>query len=227
MKQAVKPTVSGDGKTYVYDLAKDTCGIVVSVGGDKIAADYDVPAVRVLTAEVWKKMDVEIEWGFDPAAAEKDYSGRIETYDGIVAGLRPLDGDGHTTAVEANSWRSVGEKLRPSRREIQPAVHGHVEVAARSNRSRASATTWREPSSRCGPRRATSPSWRPTWRTGRSWRPSTDSLSGGRRSSLRLRIRSSPSRPFALASQAASAAEFIKELKARNLSTIRQQTPRP
>ena len=30
--------------------------------------------------------------------------------------------------------------------------------------------------------------------------------------------------PFALASQAASAAEFIKELKARKLSTIRQQT---
>ena len=33
--------------------------------------------------------------------------------------------------------------------------------------------------------------------------------------------------PFALASNATSAAEFIKELKARNLSTIRQQTPRP
>ena len=37
VKQAVKPTVSGDGRTYVYDLGKDTCGIVVSVVGDKIA----------------------------------------------------------------------------------------------------------------------------------------------------------------------------------------------
>ena len=66
VKQAVKPTVSGDGTTYVYDLGKDTCGIVVSVVGDKIAADYDVPTVRVLTADTWKKMDVEIEWGVRP-----------------------------------------------------------------------------------------------------------------------------------------------------------------
>ena len=51
--------------------ARDTCGIVVSVGGDKTAADYDVPTVRVLVADTWKKMDVEIEWGFDPATAEK------------------------------------------------------------------------------------------------------------------------------------------------------------
>ncbi len=32
--------------------------------------------------------------GFDKATADKDYSGRIETYDGVAAGLRPLDGDG-------------------------------------------------------------------------------------------------------------------------------------
>ena len=67
--KAVKPTVSSDGKTYVYDLANDTCGIVVSVVGAKDASDYDVPAVRVLVADTWKKMDVEIEWGFDPATA--------------------------------------------------------------------------------------------------------------------------------------------------------------
>ena len=54
-------------------------------------------------------MDVEIEWGFDPATAGKDYSGRIETYDGGVAGLRPLDGDDTTTADRAGSWRSVGK----------------------------------------------------------------------------------------------------------------------
>ena len=65
MKQAVKPTVSADGTTYVYDLENDTCGIVVSVVGDKSGSDYDVPTVRVLVAETWKKMDVEIEWGFD------------------------------------------------------------------------------------------------------------------------------------------------------------------
>ena len=117
VKQAVKPTVSADGNTYVYDLGKDTCGIVIGVAGGKSAADYDVPTVRALTGETWKKMDVEIEWGFDPATAEKDCSGRIETYDGRVAALRPLGGDGTTAATDASSWRSVGKG--PARRGLK------------------------------------------------------------------------------------------------------------
>ncbi len=108
-KKSIKPTVSADGKTYVYDLETPTCGLVISVGGAKTAADYDVPTVRALVADTWKKMDLEIEWAFDPATAAKDYSGRIETYDGVVAGLRPLDGDGNTTAIDSSSWSSSGK----------------------------------------------------------------------------------------------------------------------
>ncbi|MCX6377695.1 MAG: hypothetical protein NTU88_16970, partial [Armatimonadetes bacterium] len=106
--QVVKPTVSNDGMTYVYALEEDTCGIVVSVAGAKNASEYDVPAVRVLVAETWKKMDIEIEWGFDQATAKKDYSGRVESYDGVVAGLCPLDGDAHTSNADSSSWHSVG-----------------------------------------------------------------------------------------------------------------------
>jgi hypothetical protein len=108
VKQTVKPTVSADGRTYVYDLAKDTCGIVVSVVGDKPASDYDVPTVRAMTADTWKKMDLEIEWAFDPTTADKDYSGRLETYDGATAGLQPLNGD-ETTTAESTAWRSAGK----------------------------------------------------------------------------------------------------------------------
>jgi hypothetical protein len=108
VKQAVKPTASADGTTYVYELGRDTCGIVVSIVGDKAAADFDVPTVRVLTADTWKKMDVEIEWAFDPATADKDYSGRVETYDGAVSGLSPLDNDTITAADSDHSWQSSG-----------------------------------------------------------------------------------------------------------------------
>jgi hypothetical protein len=59
-------------------------------------------------------MDLEIEWAFDPATRDKDYSGRIETYDGKLGGLRPLDGDVSTTATSPSSWRSVGNG--PARR---------------------------------------------------------------------------------------------------------------
>src|SRR5437899_4242361 len=54
-------------------------------------------------------MDVEIEWGFDPTTAGKDYSGRMETYDGRVASLRPRDRDRSTATVDVNSWRSPGD----------------------------------------------------------------------------------------------------------------------
>jgi len=109
VQKPVKPALANGGKTYVYDLQANTCGIVISVGGAKSAGDYAVPAARVLVADVWKKLEAEIEWGFDPATAGKDYSGRVETYDGRVAGLRQLDGDAGTTESGPLSWHSTGK----------------------------------------------------------------------------------------------------------------------
>ena len=37
-------------------------------------------------------IEIEYEWGFDTATTDKDYSGRIETYDGVVTGLGSLYG---------------------------------------------------------------------------------------------------------------------------------------
>jgi hypothetical protein len=108
-QKPVQPILSTDGNTYAYDLRQETCGIVVSVGTDKAAADFGVPAVRVLVEEAWKKMEIEIEWGYEPSAARKDYSGRVEVYDGLIAGLRSLDGDTGTTVTGPCSWRSVGK----------------------------------------------------------------------------------------------------------------------
>jgi hypothetical protein len=108
-RKVVRPNVSADGLTCAYELQSDTCGIVISVGGAKAASEQSVPAVRVLVSDTWKKMDVEIEWGYDPRTAEKDFSGRIESYDGVVSGLTPLDGDTVTTAAAHSSWSSTGK----------------------------------------------------------------------------------------------------------------------
>ncbi|MCR4414987.1 MAG: hypothetical protein NUV77_21420 [Thermoguttaceae bacterium] len=108
-KKAVTPVVTDGGRKLVYDLSHNTCGLVVSLGGNRVAADYAVPAVRVLVAERWKKMDIEIEWGYDAASAQKDYSGRIEAYDGIIGELAPLDGDAGTTIGDRASWRSLAK----------------------------------------------------------------------------------------------------------------------
>ena len=109
MPKSINATLSGDGRSYLYELPVETCGIVVSVVGTKGASEFDVPAVKVLVADLWKKMDLEIEWGFDPATLDKDYSGRIGIYDGHLGGLYSLEGDVTSAATDSSSWRSVGK----------------------------------------------------------------------------------------------------------------------
>ena len=215
-KKAVKPTVSSDGKTYVYNLGTDTCGIVVSIIG-KSASDYDVPAVRVLVAETWKKMDIEIEWGFDPTTAGKDYSGRIEAYDGIVAGLLPLGDGAGTTVIDPLSWHSLGKgsARRGMKfsllymgtsmwRRIQPYTSQPDDVA------RTIVTLWTKAGnfSFLAADLENGPILAPEY-----------GFFVRRTSELRVALP-----PVAFVSQAASAQEFIKELQARKLTTIRQQT---
>jgi hypothetical protein len=217
VKQAVKPRVSADGATYIYDLGKDTCGIVVSVVGGKVASDFDVPAVRALTADTWKKMDVEIEWGFDPATAEKDFSGRIEAYDGVVASLSPLDGDKSTTA-ESSSWRSIGGES--ARRGVKLSL---LYVGTSKWRTVQPFTSQRDDVAR---------TIVTLWTKGGNFSFLAADLENGpilapeygffvRRTSKLPAIPSEA--PFSLASQATSAAEFIKELKSRNLKSVRQR----
>ena len=106
--KTVKPAVSADGRTYTYELQTETCGLVFSLDGATAAAEYAVPSVRVLAAEKWKRMDFEIEWGYEPNTAEEDYSGRIEVYDGRLAALAALNGDRATKVITPASWRSAG-----------------------------------------------------------------------------------------------------------------------
>ena len=137
----VTPIVSSGGTSYVYDLKTATCGLVFSVSGTKTAADYDVPQVRVLVADVWKKMAVEIEWGFDPATADRDYSGRIEAYDGRLAGLCSLDGDNRTEMSGTGSWRSAGP---PPSKDFGAASEGAAQRGLKFDLLYMGASKWRK-----------------------------------------------------------------------------------
>ncbi len=107
IREADKPQVSADGRTYTFDIPVDTFGLVVSVRGPPNAAAWETPSVRAFVPDRWKRMDLEIEWGFDKTAAAADYSGRIEAYDGIVGGVRPLPGDAATIMKGPQQWRSA------------------------------------------------------------------------------------------------------------------------
>jgi len=206
--------VSDDGLTYVYALPTATCGIVIGVKGGKRAVDCAVPSVKVRVAEVWKTMDVEIEWGFDKATSRKDYSGRVETYDGQVADLRPLDGDRGTKSTTTTSWRSVGKGaarrgmkfnllyMGDSRwRKVQPFTSQPDEVA------RTIVTLWT--------------------RSGNFSFLAADLENGpilAPEYGFFVRQVSPVVPPAPWISRASSAREFIKELQDRELRTIRQQT---
>ncbi len=73
LREAGRPEVSADGQTYVYGIPSDTWGVVVAVRGQKDASAYAVPTIRAFVPDVWKKMDVEIEWGFDEKRAGLEY----------------------------------------------------------------------------------------------------------------------------------------------------------
>lgn len=87
-REAGEAEISADGRAYTFTIPTDTFGLVVSVRGQQDATTYEVPTVRAFVPDRWKRMDLEIEWGFDQAGAALDYHGRIEAYDGI--GLREI-----------------------------------------------------------------------------------------------------------------------------------------
>ena len=90
VKEAAPPEVSADGCTYSYAIPVDTWGVVAAVRGPKEASAFAVPALQAFVADQWKQMDVEIEWGYEPARAPLAYDGHIEVYDGRLAQLQAL-----------------------------------------------------------------------------------------------------------------------------------------
>lgn len=144
LKDAGRPEVSADGRTYAYAIPVDTWGVVVSLRGEKEAATFAVPVVRALVPDRWKELAIEVEWGFDAETEALRYDGRIEGYDAIVGEVRPLPGDAGTTMTGPRSWRSErrGEGRRglrlnalyigsSRRRQVWP-YHSQPEDVARS-----------------------------------------------------------------------------------------------
>jgi hypothetical protein len=107
VKKAAAPEVSADGCTYCYAIPVDTWGVVVSVRGPREASAYAVPALQAFVADQWKQMDVEIEWGYEPARATLAYDGHIEAYDGRLAQLQALKEDKGTKITGPNAWLSA------------------------------------------------------------------------------------------------------------------------
>lgn len=223
--QTATPSLSNGGKTLTYALSQSTCGLIVGVNGEKDASEYDVPQVRVLVADTWKQMDLEVEWGFDASTAAKDYGGRIETYDGRISGLEPLETENHTSLTGADSWVSSGATAK--RRGIKLSL---LYMGSSIWRKQQPYTTQREDVAR---------TIVTVWTKSGNFSFLAADLEHGpilapeygffvrRTSPLEQTAVSAssavPEPPISLASSAASATAFEAELKMRGLMTIRER----
>lgn len=119
-----KPELSADRRTWTYkpeagakmDWAYskrvDAATEMVAVfSGDGTTADGVKPAVPIIRVTGpnlgnWKRMEVEIEWGFQAPAKATHFDGRLETQVAHAGPLSALKGDRGTTVTGTNAWRS-------------------------------------------------------------------------------------------------------------------------
>lgn len=116
-KVLANPTVSADQRTWTYKsdptATMDTSySRRVPAATEMVAvfcedAKTPVPGIGIVGPSIgaWKRMDVEIEWGFQ-AGTQKDMDGSLEPYVAVIGPIAPLTSDTGTTMTGDHSWRS-------------------------------------------------------------------------------------------------------------------------
>lgn len=132
-KILTKLEISADGRTWTYkcdptekmDTAYD---VRVPAATEMVAVFYEkgrasgLPSLRISGPSLgkWKRMDVEIEWGFEPGTEKSEFDGRLETHVAMVGPVTALPED-KTTVADGTAWQSRGEAAR--RGVIVPALY--------------------------------------------------------------------------------------------------------
>ena len=112
-QMTAKPEISEDGLTWIYNGDWDEVDMVAVFVRPGVEAKQEgakgpatVPQIRAYGPEVWKLIEMEIEWGFKAGAQEADFDGRVEGFFGLVGKVVPLPGDTGTTMAGQNAWKS-------------------------------------------------------------------------------------------------------------------------
>jgi hypothetical protein len=100
------PEVSKDGSTWVYRGDWDAVDMAAVFVQPAEEAKYGVPKILAYGPEVWKRMNVEIEWGFKAGTQAANYDGRVEGFFGLPGEAAPLAGDSTTTMDGRSAWKS-------------------------------------------------------------------------------------------------------------------------
>jgi hypothetical protein len=115
------PEISEDRRTWVYrylstkdpktgkpeqNYAADMVAVFVEDASRTAAEPGACPSIRMIAPQVWKRMDVEIEWGFRPGTEKAEFDGDLESWTGVVGKVAPLPEDKGTTPAGERGWRS-------------------------------------------------------------------------------------------------------------------------
>ncbi len=106
LRVTAQPAISGDGLTWIYGGDWDDVDMVAVFLKSGANPSSSIPQIRAYGPESWERMDIEIEWGFQPGTERSDYSGRLEGFFGLVEGMTPLAGDPGTALEGRSAWTS-------------------------------------------------------------------------------------------------------------------------
>jgi len=121
------PMLSADRKTWTFvrdfkDKFKDKKSawntgsemVAVFVDAGKIKSLPGIPEMKIVPANQgsWQRMDIEIEWGFQPGSEMATFDARLETSMGMAGAVSALPGDSGTQTSGPQAWRSSGAAPR-------------------------------------------------------------------------------------------------------------------
>lgn len=113
-----KPAISTDGRTWTYKSdpseRMDAEYSMQVPAATEVIAVYckddcaTVPDMRITGPEVgsWSRMDVEMEWGFEPGTEKKSFTAEAQPFVAKIESVTPLDGDSGTHVAGESKWRS-------------------------------------------------------------------------------------------------------------------------
>ena len=122
------PDISSDGRKWTYQIEPGlqmdyaysrhvdaaTEMVAVFCGDNGPGTKPVIPEIHVTSPRLgqWKRMDVEIEWGFQPGTEKAEFDGRLETHVAMTGPATVLSGDTGTQVTDGCCWHSQTGKGR-------------------------------------------------------------------------------------------------------------------
>jgi hypothetical protein len=134
------PEISSDGHTWTYQSDRTakmdhSYNNQVDAATEMVAVFYgekdspknasSVPSIRIMGPNLgtWKRVDVEIEWGFQQGTEKSEFDGALELSTAISGPVAPLEKENGVTVTDGNHWKSLAESGDARRGIVVPLLY--------------------------------------------------------------------------------------------------------